>query len=510
MAFTVRTAAEIRDEALTNLRTRYLAAGADIDIQEGSPAYNEFDAWALELEAVELGAREAAHRVLVRETFGSDLDLFAEDLGTARFTASSARRYVLVTGANSTLYTLTGQTLNDASGVAFLPIDTNGAALGSVTTDGSGNATVLTEAQTDGTGGNVEVGTILTWSSAPSGMGATGTVASDTGSAREGENAETDEDLQTRLLELLRERPASGNRADWRARGLEIRGVEDVYVYPLLAPPASAPGSGTPHTPGCVTVVLLGPAQGDSVTNTRRIGGTAGAALPTRKGYFEGTHDADQNPLAASAADFAQWRPVGMEEADYTVEAANEQTQSVTAQLVLDASASWSWETGALTASSSTTTSITVSGDHSDKAGLDALVFIGTSNTRGGWTKVTIATVGVVGPNSTLNWTPALAAAPTVAKNVYAAPSNWEALRLAAFAHMDALGPGDVDLVTYPRSGRFPPESWGARAKFYRFRFAADLMAVAGVLTAEITSPLADVTPAQKTVVVLDEFLVTP
>lgn len=510
MAFTVQTAAELRDEALQNLRTRYLAAGSDIDIQEGSDAYNEYDAWALAFEGLQLGARDAAHRVLVRSAFGADLRLFADDLGTAPFEASSARRYVLVTGANSTAYTFAGQTLNDASGVAFLPIDTNGAALGGVTTDGSGNATVLTEAQTAGVGGNVEVGTILTWSSAPSGMGATGTVAADTGSAREGEDDETDEALQTRLLELLRERPASGNRADWRAKGLEISGVSEVYVYPLLAPPVSTPGAGTPHTPGCITVVLVGPAQGDSPTNTRRIGGTAGAALATRKGYFEGTHDEDQNPRATAAADFAQWRPVGMEEADYTVEAMNEQTQSVAAQLVLDASASWSWETGALTASSSTTTSITVSGDHSDKAGLDALVFIGTANTRGGWTKVTIATVGVVGPNSTLNWTPALATAPTVAKNVYAAPSNWEALRTAAFAHFDALGPGNVDLATYPRSGRFPPESWGARAKFYRFRFAADLMAVAGVLTAEVTTPVADATPAQKTAVVLDEFLVTP
>jgi hypothetical protein len=36
-----------------------------------------------------------------------------------------------------------------------------------------------------------------------------------------------------------------------------------------------------------------------------------------------------------------------------------------------------------------------------------------------------------------------------------------------------------------------------------------DLMGVRGTLTAELTNPLADVTPAQKTLVTLDEFLVT-
>jgi len=517
MAFVVRTAAEIRDTALTNLRARYLAAGSDIDIQEGSDVYNEFDALALEFESLELAAETAAERVLVRSTFGTDLDLFAEDLGTRRLEATSARRYVTVTGANSTTYTLSGTaTLNAASGVRFLPIDTNGAALTGVTTNGSGSAVVLTEAQTDGTVGNLEAGTVLTWSSAPSGMGATGTIIDDADVSpapspsyeREGEDAESDEDLQTRLLEILRERPASGNRADWRARGLEISGVDAVFVYPLIAPPVAYPGAGTPHTPGCVTVVLLGPAQGDSTNETRVIGGTPGEDLPAHKGYFEGTHDANQNPRTGTAEAFAQWRPVGMEEADYSVEAVTTQSQDVSVQLVLDASASWGWTGSAMTIASSTTTTIVIAGDQTAKNGADALVFIGTAHTRGGWTKVNLGTGVYATGNTTFTFT-ALAAAPDTSKGCYPAPSNWEALRLAAFAHFDALGPGDVGTDTYPRSARFPPESWGARARLYRLRLAMDLMGVRGTLTAELTNPLADVTPAQKTLVTLDEFLVT-
>ena len=519
MAFVVRTAAEIRDTALTNLRARYLAAGSDLDIQEGSDVYNEFDALALEFESLELAAETAAERVLVRSTFGADLALFAEDLGTRPLEATSARRYVTVTGANSTTYTLSGTaTLNASSGVRFLPIDTNGAALTSVTTNGSGSAVVLTEAQTDGTDGNLEADTVLTWSSTPSGMGATGTIIDDADVSpapspsyeREGEDAESDEDLQTRILEILRERPASGNRADWRARALEISGVAQAYVYPLVAPPASYPGAGTPHTPGCVTVVLLGPAQGDSTNETRVIGGTpgGGVALPAHKGYFEGTHDANQNPRTGTAEAFAQWRPVGMEEADYSVEAVTTQSQDVTAQLTLDASASWGWVGSAMTIASSTTTTITIAGDQTAKNGADALVFIGTANTRGGWTKINLGT-GVFGGVNTVFTFTALAAAPDTSKGCYPAPSNWEALRLAAFAHFDALGPGDVGTDTYPRSARFPPESWGARAKLYRLRLAMDLMGVRGTLTAELAHPLADVSPALKTIVTLDEFLAT-
>ena len=46
-------------------------------------------------------------------------------------------------------------------------------------------------------------------------------------------------------------------------------------------------------------------------------------------------------------------------------------------------------------------------------------------------------------------------------------------------------------------------------AKLYRLRLAMDLMNVRGTLTAELTNPLADVSPALKTIVTLDEFLVT-
>lgn len=514
MAFTARSAATIRDELLADWKARHAADGRDLDVQEGSDAYNEASSLALLLEGIEVGAQEAANRVLVRSSFDSDLDAFADDLGTSRQPAVAARREVDVTGANNTTYTVTGLTLNHPSGLTFDLLDAiTGNPLTSVLTDGSGDATVLIECSEPGTAGNLALGTILTWSAAPSGMGATGTV---TGSVRSGEAEESDVDLQTRLLEILRERPASGNRADWRETAREIGGVTNAWVYPLLAPPASTPGGGTPHTPGCVTVVVVGEDQGDSVTNERIIDDVPGAALAAHKGYFEGTHDADGNTLDAARGADSQWRPVGMEAADYTVEAANVQAQNVAVTLLLASSASWAWSGAAMTLVGSTTTAITVSGDQTAKNNKDALVFLGTSFARGGWKKVNLGTGAFGGVNTVFTvatMLDPLASAPDTSRGAYPAPSVWTALQTAAFAHFDALAPSDVDTVTYPRSARFPPESWGAGyyAKLYRLLLGRDLMAVSGVLTADVTTPATDVTPAAaKTIVTLGEFFVSP
>jgi len=58
---------------------------------------------------------------------------------------------------------------------------------------------------------------------------------------------------------------------DWQAWVLSYTGtpISEAYVYPLLQPPAATPGNGTEGVLGCVTVVAVGPAQGDSTTPTR-------------------------------------------------------------------------------------------------------------------------------------------------------------------------------------------------------------------------------------------------
>ena len=64
--------------------------------------------------------------------------------------------------------------------------------------------------------------------------------------------------------------PQSGNRADWANWAEAYTGTEitQTFVYPLLAPPRRSQARHCEHA-GCVTVVAVGPAQGDSTTNTR-------------------------------------------------------------------------------------------------------------------------------------------------------------------------------------------------------------------------------------------------
>lgn len=512
MSFVVRNADTIREEMLADFRSRMRAKGVDVDTAEGSEIYNEFDAIALQLEANELAAREASARVLVRSSYGDDLIAFAEDLGTSKIPASKARRHVLVSGTVSTVFTLTsGVSMNSIAGARFFPIDPDtGLALASVETNGSGNAEIIVEAELAGTEGNLATdGTaVLTWSTAPSGMASIGYVS--TGALTiEGEAEETESALQERLLEILREHPAAGNRADWRQKGLRLAGVSEVYVYPLVKPPASTPAAGTPDVSGCTTVVLMGPPQGRSTSNTRLIGGTGGARLPQHKDYFLGVRNEKGvlRPAVTSDETEFRWIPAQLHPDDFECEAVRVQTVNITVQLEVDEAApfTWSWTGGPLTSSLASTTSITVSGDHRAKIGLNMLVFVGTTHERGGWKLVKITDVAFSAGNTRLAFD-TLTSAPDAGRDVYPAPSNWTQLQDAVFAHFDALGP--TGFPAYPQCARFPPESWKGRSTLYLRRLEGDLMRTAGVLTAAITSPGGNVTPTPpKTLVCLGEFL---
>ena len=111
-----------------------------------------------------------------------------------------------------------------------------------------------------------------------------------------------------------------------------------------------------------------------------------------------------------------------------------------------------------------------------------------------------------------------------MAEALYPCPPNWETIRASVFAHFDALGPGD----TTPAS-RWPSEATEARATLYRTGLAAEVITgipvvttvttaattttgtpASGVLSCTVTTPVADVTPAAKTVVTLGTLIVTP
>jgi len=494
MSFTADSAAIIRNRALENWRSRYLLRGEDLDITEGSDAYNELDALALEFEGLGLGAQEAAHRVLLRFASGQDLDDFATDDGTARKPASTSRRVVSVSGPLSSTTAVGGATFGSAGGLRFTPIDpATGAALTSIETDVAGAATVVCQCTTAGVVGNLVTGTVLTWSSAPTGFAATGTVVSNA-SSREGEEAEGDDALRTRLLERRKERPASGNRADWRAKALEVAGVGDCFVHPCFDPATLR------DRLGCVTLVPVNPAPAAD-SYVQLADGTLGAGLapafsrrPSQdlctaiNRFIDGTHDADGNALAGALQQ--QWYPAPIEREDWGAVRAKAQPIDVTIQVRVADDSKFVFVGTRTITSVTDSTHITLSSG----SGLSTDDTIAVqypvdpdgqrTGVRGGWALCKIASRS--GNNVTLA-TPLPSTVGLTGALVRSDPGVWDSIRSAVCRHFDAFGSGDVS--TPGRSSRFPPTSWGAPDTLVPARLLTYALNADTVIDAAVTEP---------------------
>lgn len=487
MAFSPRARATIRDSLLADWAARYLAAGKALLTIPGSDAYMFADALAVELEALEAQASQLTLEILPDKASEEFVERHANVQGVARTAAIKAVLVARVTGTPSTFINFGTSVLTSTAGLRYAPNSTGS------TTNGSGYVDVAFTCTTAGAAGNLPAGTTLTWSSTPGGAGATAVVqsASVTGADQESVSA-----WAARIIARLQERPASGNRSDVRDWIEATDAALEAYVYPLLHDTLGV------NTPGSWSAVALGPAQGDSVTDTRVIGGTPGAVLAAIEGYVEGTYDKG----GAATSSGTQLRAVTLPPDNYRVRAASVASQDVDATLVVAASQAFPWAGTMTVHGSSTSSSLVVTGDHTAKAGSQALVFVGTSLIRGGYQVITLPSGSFAAGNTTF----AVAMLGTPSAAVYPAPPNWSQLRLAAFAYFDNLGPGD----TSPAS-RWPAEETKGRATLYRAALQSALIngygasyPVTGVLSASVGTPVADVTPAAKTLVTLGTFLV--
>lgn len=93
-----------------------------------------------------------------------------------------------------------------------------------------GTALVPVQAGAAGTAHNLAAGASLTLTSAPSGVQG---AASLTSATIGGTDAEADAGLLARVLDVLQNPPAGGNKADWRRWALNVDGVTEAYVFPL-------------------------------------------------------------------------------------------------------------------------------------------------------------------------------------------------------------------------------------------------------------------------------------
>ena len=498
--FETKTRAELRDLILDSLSTRYAARGKTLYTGKGGDAWMLAEALALVGEGVYLRALQLTRQILPDQAETVYLERHGTVENMSREAATPATLTIRVTGSPSTAYTCTGKTLNSTSGIKFTPVSSGGTALTSITTNGSGYADVLAKADRDGTEGNLDAGTSLTWSSAPSGMGSTGIVQGDP--ATFGADEESDASFANRVLLRRQERPGSANRADWKEWCETVDGIQEAYVYPCYD---LAAGEG--QRPGNVTVIVLGPPPEDptSVATPRVLGYVV---TDRAVDYVEGRTTASGS--AVTEAKQKQLRPAGLTEGSYWIQTPGTETVNVTLEIENTPAKAFPW-TGTFTVSGGTASAPQLSGDATALIGLEALFFVGTSVSRGGYQKRTVTAVSFSG-NSILTLDSALGAAPS--GTVYPAPPNWAEICLEVFKHFDSLGPGDVDIDLYPDSARWPSEEIRGRAKLYRTALAASVVqdrdttgaltrGVAGVLSAEVTSPATDTTPTPLRLLVL-------
>ena len=499
MAFVGRSRETIRSALLADWASLYASRGETLLVSPGSDAYLWASALAVQIEGTEAQAEQLTRDILPDEASTEALDRHAFVDGVTRLAGFAARMTVTVGSAVATSYTIPSVTRMAFGDGTLYIVET-----ASVTTSGAPpTGTITVRASSTGAASNRNVSDLLTFTSTPTGLNSTGLVAS---IVRAGTDAESDAYLAQRIITRRRERPGSGNRADWRGWTLTYTGTEiaDAYVYPLLAPPVAFPGAGTPSTPGTLTVVATGPAQGDDVTNTRIVptddasARTAGAELTRIQEFIEGTRLPDGTDVSANPNDAL--RPVPVAVGNYCVQAIATVSQPVLLTVVVSAANDVQWS-GTMTVVSATSTTLVVSGDQTAQSNKRALVALGEANRRGSYKLFTLGTGVYSSPNTTFAMADDDIA--TATGTVYPGVANFEAIRAAVLAYFDTLGPGD----TSPAS-RWPSEDDGARASVYRTALAAAAIGAEGVLSCTTATPSSDVTPAAKTVVTLTTFRV--
>jgi uncharacterized phage protein gp47/JayE len=502
VAFTGRSRDTIRAAILSNWSALYASRQETLLVSPGSDAYLWASALAVQLEGLEAQAEQVMRDILPDQASTDALDRHAFVDGLERIAGFTARHTVTVSSAVAGTYSITAGTRMAYSDGTLYTVES-----ASVTTVGASPVgTITVRASQAGASGTRTTGDVLTFTTAPAGLDPTGAVAS---TVRDGTDAETDEALAARIISRRRDRPGSGNRADWRdwVKGYTGTEITEAYVYPLLAPPSLFPGAGTAGTPGTLTVVAVGPAQGDSYTNTRIVPtddssarSTPGSELTRIEDYIEGDRLPDGTDVSATPNDAL--RPVVLPVGNYAVQQINTTSQDVVLNVSVTDTNAAQWS-GSMTVVTSTGSSLTVSGDQTAKDGLRALVELAAGAARRGAFKVFTLGVGFFdGVNTAFPIADADIAYAT--GTVYPAVANFDSIRTAVFAYFDALGPGD----TSPAS-RWPDENSGGRSTLYRTALAASAIGVSGVLSATTTTPASDVTPAAKHVVTLGTFRVT-
>ena len=184
------------------------------DKRDTSPIPTALGPAAYVLEGFYLALNQVQQQGFIQTASGQSLDYLAVIAGLTRYPASAAVRL----GVFNTAVPIGARfsTINGANSINFIVTSTTSTA----------NQYQLT-AETPGSIGNEYTGPILPITTIP-GL----TSAQITDILVPGDDTETDDDLRSRLITALNERPFGGNIAAYREAVLAIDGVGAVQVYP--------------------------------------------------------------------------------------------------------------------------------------------------------------------------------------------------------------------------------------------------------------------------------------
>jgi len=216
------------DEIRQGILDSYTVYRPDDSTDEGSDAWVEANAIAIQLYRLQARDAEVASWISILFATGEHLDAHAViwlGAANARKGATKWIGKVQLTATSGTPTVTTGQTGTHANGAAYAttadvdPGDWVG-----------GLATVGFEATTAGTIGNQNDGSTITLSSPPAGVSSTATLVVDADTVL-ATDQETDTALRARVLNATQNRPASGNWAHFKEWAESVDGVDVAFVY---------------------------------------------------------------------------------------------------------------------------------------------------------------------------------------------------------------------------------------------------------------------------------------
>lgn len=269
MAYQSRTVQEWQDLILAHASAAYSAQGISLVIGYGSDAWLRARAIAIQLYELQAAAQQTVNDLLPDRASVDALVRHGTVQGVPVEPAVAAQVTVTVSGSVAGTYAIPTacQLIYQSQGVMYAPTVTT------VTLSGGSppyTGTVTTLCLLPGTIGTRTVGDTLTWTSPPSGLNPTATVSA---IPVPGQNVEQLEAYRQRVIERIQNRPGSGNRTDWKLWTELFSGVDVAFVYPLfdarfVVNTGAIDGYG-PNVPGALTVIAMGPPQGDAYEDSR-------------------------------------------------------------------------------------------------------------------------------------------------------------------------------------------------------------------------------------------------